>query len=111
MFLVLKLTFDLDLLVLAVPKRILREMKHGGKFPTSFCNDGQGSNATWLSPVVPMTVSSAPMSPSSKGMLFGFGKCKCLHTGHGNLDVNYKIGDTVLGITVREKDFWCSKKC
>ena len=37
-------------------------------------------------------------------MLFNFGKCKCLHTGHGNLDVNYKIGDTVLGTTVKEKD-------
>ena len=36
-------------------------------------------------------------------MLFNFGKCKCLHTGHGNLDVNYKMGDTVLG-TVKEKD-------
>ena len=37
-------------------------------------------------------------------MLFNFGKCKCLHTGHGNLDVNYKMGDTVLGTTVNEKD-------
>ena len=37
-------------------------------------------------------------------MLFNFGKCKCLHTGHGNLNVNYKIGDTVLGTTVKEKD-------
>ena len=37
-------------------------------------------------------------------MLFNFGKCKCLHTGHGNLDVNYKMGDTVLGSTVKEKD-------
>ena len=37
-------------------------------------------------------------------MLFNFGKCKCLHTGQGNLDVNYKMGDTVLGITVKEKD-------
>ena len=37
-------------------------------------------------------------------MLFNFGKCKCLHTGHGNLEVNYKMGDTVLGITVKEKD-------
>ena len=36
-------------------------------------------------------------------MLFTFGKCKCLHTGHGNLDVNYKMGDTVLGTTVKEK--------
>ena len=36
-------------------------------------------------------------------MFFNFGTCKCLHTGHGNLDVNYKIGDTVLG-TVKEKD-------
>ena len=33
-----------------------------------------------------------------------FGKCKCLHTGHGNLDVHYKMGDTVLGTTVKEKD-------
>ena len=37
-------------------------------------------------------------------MLFNFGKCKCLHIGHGNLNVNYKIGDTVLGTTVKEKD-------
>ena len=37
-------------------------------------------------------------------MLFNFGKCKCLHIGHGNLDVNYKVGDTVLGTTVKEKD-------
>ena len=37
-------------------------------------------------------------------MLFNFGKCKCLHTGHGNLVVNYKMGDTVLGTTVKEKD-------
>ena len=37
-------------------------------------------------------------------MLFNFGKCKCLHTGHGNLNVHYKVGDTVLGTTVKEKD-------
>ena len=37
-------------------------------------------------------------------MLFNSGKCKYLHTGHGNLDVNYKMGDTVLGTTVKEKD-------
>ena len=37
-------------------------------------------------------------------MLFNFGTCKCLHTGHGNLAVNYKIGDTVLGTTVKEND-------
>ena len=37
-------------------------------------------------------------------MLFNFGKCKCLHTGHGNLYVNYKMGDTVLGATVKEND-------
>ena len=30
-------------------------------------------------------------------MLFNFGKCKCLHTGHGN----YDMGDTVLGTTVK----------
>ena len=37
-------------------------------------------------------------------MLFNFGKCKCLHTGHRNLNVNCKMGDTVLGTTVKEKD-------
>ena len=37
-------------------------------------------------------------------MLFNFSKCKCLHTGHGNLDVNYKIEDIVLRTTVKEKD-------
>ena len=29
--------------------------------------------------------------------LLNFGKCKCLHTRHGNLDVSYKLEDTVLG--------------
>ena len=37
-------------------------------------------------------------------MLLNFGKCKCLYTGHGNLDVNYKMGETVLGTTAKEKD-------
>ena len=37
-------------------------------------------------------------------MLFNFGKCKCLHTGHGNFNVNYKMGDTLLGTIVKEKD-------
>ena len=37
-------------------------------------------------------------------MLFNFGKCKCVHTGHRNMNVNYKMGDTVLGTTVKEKD-------
>ena len=36
--------------------------------------------------------------------VFKVGKCKCLHTGHRNLNVNYKMGDTVLGTTVKEKD-------
>ena len=38
------------------------------------------------------------------GTLFNFGKCKCLHTGHGKLDVKHKMGDTILGTTVKEKD-------
>ena len=37
-------------------------------------------------------------------MLLTLGKCKCLHTGHGNLGLNYKMGDTVLGTTVKEND-------
>ena len=36
-------------------------------------------------------------------MLLNFRKCKCLHTGHGNLDIDYNMRDTVLG-TVKEKD-------
>ena len=34
-------------------------------------------------------------------MLLNFGKCKCFHR---NLDVNYIMGDTVLGTTIKEKD-------
>ena len=37
-------------------------------------------------------------------MLFNFGKSKYVHIGHGNLDINYSMGDTVLGTTVKEKD-------
>ena len=37
-------------------------------------------------------------------MLLIFWKCKCLHTGQGKLDVNYKMGDNVLGTTVKEND-------
>ena len=37
-------------------------------------------------------------------MLLNFGKCKCLRTGHGNLDINYNIGHTVPGTTVKEMD-------
>ena len=37
-------------------------------------------------------------------MLFNLGKCKCLHTGHRNLDVNYHMRDTVPGTIVKEKD-------
>ena len=33
-----------------------------------------------------------------------FSESKCLHTGHRNLDVNHKMGDTVLGTTIKEKD-------
>ena len=33
-----------------------------------------------------------------------FSEYKCRHTGYGNLDVNYKMGDTVLGTTIKEND-------
>ena len=36
--------------------------------------------------------------------LFNFGKCKCLHTGHGNEDAQYTMGDIVLNTTLKEKD-------
>ena len=49
-------------------------------------------------------------------MFFNFGKCKCLHTGQENLDVKYKMGDSVLGTTVKEKvtvsaDMKASEQC
>ena len=37
-------------------------------------------------------------------MLFNFGKCKCIHIGHGNMDEEYKMGNTVLGRTTQERD-------
>ena len=36
-------------------------------------------------------------------MIFNFGKCKCIHIGHGNMDKEYKMGDAVLGRTTQEK--------
>ena len=36
-------------------------------------------------------------------MLFNFGKCKCLHAGPGNTDMNYEMGGTILSKTVKEK--------
>ena len=38
------------------------------------------------------------------GMVFNFGKCKCLHTGPGNTGMNYEMGGTILTKTVKEKD-------
>ena len=37
-------------------------------------------------------------------MLLNFGKCKCTHIGHGNMDEKFKMGDAVLGRTTQEKD-------
>ena len=37
-------------------------------------------------------------------MLLNFGKCKCIHIGHGNMDEEYKMGDDVLGGTTQEND-------
>ena len=34
-------------------------------------------------------------------MLFNFGKCKCIHIGHGNMDEEYKMGGAVLGRTTQ----------
>ena len=35
-------------------------------------------------------------------MLLNFGKCKYLHREHRNLEVNYTMGETVLGSTIKE---------
>ena len=37
-------------------------------------------------------------------MLLNFGKCNCIHIGHGNMDEEYKMGDAVLGRTTQVKD-------
>ena len=37
-------------------------------------------------------------------MLLNFGKCKCMHIGHGNMDEGYQMGDAVLGRTTQGKD-------
>ena len=37
-------------------------------------------------------------------MLCNFGKCKCLHTGHGNEDAQYTMGGTLLNTTITGKD-------
>ena len=37
-------------------------------------------------------------------MLLHFGKCKCIHKGHGNMDEEYKMGNAVLCRTIQEKD-------
>ena len=36
-------------------------------------------------------------------MLFNFGKCKCIHIGHGNVNKEYFMIDTILGTSVKEK--------
>ena len=37
-------------------------------------------------------------------MLFNFGKCKCLHTGHVNEDAQYTMGGAVLSTTLTVTD-------
>ena len=37
-------------------------------------------------------------------ILFNFGKCKCLNTGHGNEDAQYTMGGTILNTTLKEKN-------
>ena len=49
-------------------------------------------------------------------MLFNFGKCKCIHIGHGNMDKEYKMGGAILGRTTQEKvtfsaDMKVSEQC
>ena len=43
-------------------------------------------------------------------MLLNFGKFKCIHIGHGNMDEEYKMGGAVLGRTTQEKDMTVSEQ-
>ena len=36
-------------------------------------------------------------------MLLNFGKCKCIHIGHGNMNDEYTMGNAVLGRTFKRK--------
>ena len=38
------------------------------------------------------TIKTNQLNRLKNGRLIKFGKCKCLHAGHGNLDVNCKNG-------------------
>ena len=65
-------------------------------------------------PVTYTTVSGREISDASPDltlarsekwqMLYNYGKCKCLHSGHRNEDAQYTMGDTVLNTTVKKKD-------
>ena len=44
-------------------------------------------------------------------MLLNFGKCKCIHIGHGNIDKEYKMVDAVLGRTTQENDLGVIFSC
>ena len=39
-------------------------------------------------------------------MLFNFGKCKCIHIGHGNVSKEYLMVNTILSTNVKEKNLW-----
>ena len=41
-------------------------------------------------------------------MLFNVGKCKCLHTRHGNEDAQYTMSGTVLNTTIKKKSVMIS---
>ena len=41
-------------------------------------------------------------------MLFNFGKCKCLHTGHGNEEAQYTSCCSVVNTTAKENDLTIS---
>ena len=43
-------------------------------------------------------------------MLFNFGKCKCIHIGHGNMNEEYKMGDAVLGRTSQKRTIMYKEK-
>ena len=42
-------------------------------------------------------------------ILLHFGKCNCLQSEHGNLDVNYKMGYIIICPTMTEKDTGVTK--
>ena len=91
-FCLLKLTFRLKLLLVCINdlddniKSNVLEFANDTKVFRRVNNDGDKQH-------LQNDINKLVKQSEKQQMLFNFGNCKCPHTGHGNLGVNYKIED------------------